>query len=70
LAGSSVVAAMAGGPIAARSPGSGAVEAIATKRQASTEAQVLDVMANLKTTVDPILASIGVSESFRSMIGG
>jgi len=63
LAGSTLVSAIAGGPIIARSPGSGAVEAIAAKRQDSTESQVMDVMTTLKNTVDPILTSISTYQS-------
>lgn len=58
LAGSTVVSAMAAAPVVeARAPGSGAVEALAIKRQESTEAQVTDILNNLATTIAPTLAS-------------
>jgi len=57
LAGSTIVSAMAAGPVEARAPGSGAVEAIAIKRQESTETQVTDIISNLRTTIAPTLTS-------------
>jgi len=62
LAGSTLVSAMAAAPVEARAPGSGAVEALAIKRQETTEAQVSDVITNLRTTIAPTLAS------FKSLI--
>jgi hypothetical protein len=66
LAGSTIVSAMAAGPVEARAPGSGAVEALAVKRQDSTETQVTDVISNLRTTIAPTLASF--SESLLSSL--
>ncbi|KAG9022268.1 hypothetical protein FS842_006220, partial [Serendipita sp. 407] len=58
LAGSTVVSALASGPIEVRSPGSGAVEALAVKRQESVEDQALAVIQTLTTTTAPTLANI------------
>jgi hypothetical protein len=64
LAGSTIVGAVVAGPNVARTPGSGAVEAIAIKRQTTTESQITSVLTNLQTTLDPILSSISMVFDF------
>lgn len=58
LAGSTIVSAMAAGPVVARSPGSGAVEAIAAKRQTSIEDQTLPIIQKLVSDTAPSISSI------------
>lgn len=49
---------MAAGPVVARSPGSGAVEAIAAKRQTSIEDQTLPIIQKLVSDTAPSISSI------------
>jgi hypothetical protein len=58
LAGSTIVSAVVAGPNVARTPGSGAVEAIAVKRQATTESQINSVLTTLQANLNPTLAQI------------
>jgi hypothetical protein len=61
LAGSTIVSAMAPGAVVARSPNSGAVAAVAVKRQDTVESQVLTVLQTLRTNIGPTLTSMSMS---------